>query len=509
MTPVVAILSFTALLYGGQVSAQSMRSVGLTRQQQISKLQLEERILQLELRERALATQLAELETTRDLYERGFVTLLTYKQTRNSYEEARLNKEEAEILLEETKLNLLKTATHIVVRNARKYKTKDGKGMIEVVLENASDLEDALIVDPTLSEDDLRTLLKVENIYVSLRNGPIVSEPYEIRVPALEVGEQRSLTYRLLRDEEAIVVVLNYLDIVDESIPVILRKGGRQELPSINSAQFSQTGDLQQDVRFDLIVERLSDEERSFALAVVGLPQKIESSFISSGAKVSQVKFDESTSRDTLALELEIPEKLDRRFIGRTRTFFALVMEASEYPHIHKLRAKYVDDPVPEKDVKALRCNYVKLELIPKGIGKLEVLVANRYQEIEFGEELRIRVEFHNRGSVFVQNIKAALDVPYQWEHDAEPNLIKRLEPDERVPITITARPPDDIAVGKYDLGIEAQGQVGNENVESLEKNLTIHVGARANITGNAILIGILVFLVVGIGVASMKISRR
>ena len=125
------------------------------------------------------------------------------------------------------------------------------------------------------------------------------------------------------------------------------------------------------------------------------------------------------------------------------------------------------------------------------------------------GDELHSRVEFLNRGSVTVQNIKAALDLPYQWQEEVKPLLIKRLEPDERVPVDIIARPPADVAVGDYNLGIEAQGQVGNENVESLEKNLTIHVGASSNIAGNAILIGILVLLVVGIGVASIRISRR
>ena len=66
-----------------------------------------------------------------------------------------------------------------------------------------------------------------------------------------------------------------------------------------------------------------------------------------------------------------------------------------------------------------------------------------------------------------------------------------------------------DIAVGNYELGIEAQGQVGNENIESLEKNLNVHVSASSNIAGNVILIGILIFLVVGIGVASVRISRK
>ena len=170
---------------------------------------------------------------------------------------------------------------------------------------------------------------------------------------------------------------------------------------------------------------------------------------------------------------------------------------------------KYGDDPVPEEDIKTLQSDYVKLELIPKGIGELEVLVSNRYQEIKVGEELQIRVEFLNRGTVAVQNIKAALDLPYEWEEEVKPLLIKILEPDERAPVDILARPAADIAVGDYELGIEAQGQVGTENIESLEKNITIRIGARSNIAGNTILIGILVLLVFGIGIASIKISRK
>lgn len=508
MRPVALAMAAVCAL-AGALGVEAQANGAMTRQQQLDKLQLEERQLQLLQRQQSLQTARQELETTRGLYEKGFVALLTYNQTKNSYEDARLLQEEAEILLEETKLDLLKNATRIVVREARKYKSPDGKSMVDIVLENASDTRDALIVDQTLTEEDLRVLLRVENIFVSVRNGPVVGEPYELRVPSLEVGEQRTLTCRLLRDEEAVSVVLSYLDVKDESIPIILRKGGLQELPSINSAQFSQTGELQQTVRFDLTVERLSDEERSFGLAVLGLPRKIQSSFAKGGAKVTQVKFDENRSRDTLALQLAIPEKLDRQFVGLTRTFFALVTEPREYGRINEIQARHGDDAVPEAEVQELNANYVKLELIPKGIGKLEVLVSNTYREIQVGEELRVRVEFLNRGSVAVQNIKAVLDLPYQWEEEVDPALIKRLEPDERTPVDIIARPPVDIAVGNYELGVEAQGQVGNENIESLEKNLTIHVGARSNIAGNAILIGILVLLVLGIGIASVRISRR
>jgi hypothetical protein len=497
------------VLLGLVAGAAAQSSSALTRQQELDKLQLQERQQRLAQARQSRETAREELQATQSLYENGFVSLQTFNVTKNSYEEARLQLEEAELLLEQTTLDLLKNATRIAVRDARKYKNETGRSMVDITLENASDVRDAMVVDPSLTESDLQSLLRVDNIFVSILDGPVVGEPYEQRIASLDVGQRRTLTYRLLRDSEAVAVELSYLDIVGQRIPVILRKGGEQTLPSINSAQFSQTGELQQTVRFDLTVERLSDEERSFGLAVVGLPRRIDYSFVDQGAKVNQVKFDENKSKGTLSLQLEIPEKLDRQFVGRTRTFFALVAEPREYSRINALQAEFGDDPVPEERVDSLNVNYVKLELIPKGIGRLEVLVSNTYREIQVGEELSVRVEFLNRGSVAVQNIKAALDLPYQWQEEVDPLLIKRLEPEERAPVDIIARPPVDIAVGNYELGIEAQGQVGNENIESLEKNLTIHVAASSNVAGNVILIGILILLVVGIGVASIRISRR
>lgn len=481
----------------------------LTRQQQLGKLRLDERLSQLEHSRTSLQTQREELETVRALYNDGYLALQTFELAENSYQDALLRFEAAQIRLEETKLDLLRNATHLAVVEARKYKTDDGRGMVDIVLENASDIRDALLVDASLSEEELRTLLTVENIYVSLRNGPIVGEPYEMLIPSLEVGERKLLTYRLLRDESAVVVAMSYLDVDSDRRSVILKKGSDQDLPSINSSQFSQTGDLESEVGFGLTLERLSEDERSFALAAVGLPRRIDYSFVDEGAKINQVKFDETTSKTTLTLRLRIPENLDSKYIGRTRTFFAMVAEPTEYGPINTLQAKYGDDPIPEEEVARLNVDYVKLELIPKGVGELEVIVSNRYQEIEVGDVMDIQVQFLNRGSAAVQNIKAVVDLPYEWKSAVKPTLIKILDPDERTLVEVSAEPPEDIAVGSYEVGIEAQGQVGNLNVESLEKNITVRVGARSNLTGHAILIGLLVLLVVGIGLASVAISRR
>ena len=501
-----SLLVVALLALGGQASGAER---SLTRDQQLGKLRLDERLMQLEQSKTSLETQRQELATIRGLYKDGYVALQTFQVTENSYQDALLRLESAEIQLEETKLDLLRNATRIAVIEARKYKTDDGRGMVDIVLENASDIRDALLVDVSLTEEELRTLLMVENIYVSLRSGPIVGEPYEVHIPSLKVGARRLLTYRLLRDEDAVVVDMSYLDVDSDQRWVILKKGSDQDLPSINSAQFSQTADLESKVGFGLTLERLSEDERSFGLAVVGLPRRIDYSFVDQGAKINQVKFDESTSKNTLTLQMRIPENLDAKYIGRTRTFFAMVAEPTEYGPINALQAKYGDEPIPEKEVKQLNAGYVKLELIPKGVGELEVVVSNRYQEIRVGDTMKIQVQFLNRGTASVQNIKAVVDLPYEWESRVSPTLIKILDPDQRAVVDVSAEPPSDIAVGNYEVGIEAQGQVGNINIESLEKNITVRVGARSNMTGNSILIGILVLLVVGIGLASVRISRR
>ena len=495
----------------GAIALQAAGAWGqasLTREQQLNQLKLKEHHLLLEQRRANLESYEQERDIAKKLFDQGFIALQEFKQKQNSFDQARLNYEGASIDLEQAKLDLLDNATHIVIEEARKYKTEEGRSMVDIVLRNASDTGDALLVDPTLSEEELRTLLKVENIFVSLDAGPIVGEPYEMRIDSLEVGQSHKLTFRLLQDETAVNVALLYLEKVD-SRSVILTKGNRQDLPTINSAQFSQEGKLAGQVSFGVALERLSDEERNFSLAVLGLPLAIDYAFVDQGAKVNQVKFDENTPAVKLDLQLEIPEKLERRFIGLTRTFFALVTLPVQYGQINDLKARYGDQAIPEAEVKALKANYVKLELTPKGLGELEVLVANRYQEIKVGEELELRVEFLNRGTAAVQNIKAELDLPYEWESQVEPNLIRLLEPNQRAPVQVLARPPLDIAVGEYELGIEAHGQVGTEDIQSLEKNIKIQLAAHSDIAGTTILVGIFILLVVAIGLASIRISRR
>ena len=136
----------------------------LTKEQQLNKLRLRESLLQLEERRASLATHAEELKASQDLFDRHFIALQKFKQTQNRHDLAQLNYKQAEINLEQVKLDLLKTATHLVVSEARKYRTEDGKSMVDIELTNASNVRDALMVDSTLAEEELLTLLKVEKV---------------------------------------------------------------------------------------------------------------------------------------------------------------------------------------------------------------------------------------------------------------------------------------------------------------------------------------------------------
>jgi len=361
-----------------------------------------------------------------------------------------------------------------------------------------------------LSREVVENLLEIQNIIVSLEDGSIVGEPYEIIIPSLKYNEKKSLSFQLLKDCEEVGVHMKFLDL-ELVKKVFLRKVAIQDVPTINSAQFSQEGSLGQKVRFDIILERLAEKEENFRLVVLNLPRQLDLNFIDleSQARITQVKFSEQNSRQQLNLEIAIPEKLEEKYVDSTLEFYVFIIRPSEYKQINSLREKYGSEAMPLEEIEKIKGNYVRLELIPRGIGELEVVISNRYQEIKEDETVTIRVDILNSGTLGLINLRTEVDLPYEWEARVKPSLIREIAAGDKEPVNIEVIPPESIGIGEYDLRVMAVGEVGNEKVESQEKNIIIRVGARANIVGNAVLIVLLVLLVVGIAVASVKISRR
>jgi hypothetical protein len=512
MTPLLRSALLLLCLLPALASAQADKDLR-TKEQRLYDIQLRQAQLNVDKRELDMETKRSDYVAIQDLYDEKIETIERLNRARRDLMIAERQYNEALIELERTSLNFLRDATRITIRSARKYRTLDGRRQVDVVLENASQLARARSLNPGRAEQDIRSLLRVQNMKVSIESGggTIIAEPYEQLVPVLALGDTVQLTFRLLEDYDDVVVAMTYVDETEDDHYIILRRESTQDVPTITSVQFSQEGDLNTRVNYDLILERLAEDEKTFRLALVNLPREITPSFVDPGtnASLTQVKFSEDVTRQQLELELQIPEKLSRRFVDQTLEFYVFVTDTEGFARIGELNREHGGDAIPLEEINTIPGNKERFELIPRGRGALETIIANRYQEIRTGEEVSVRVDLLNTGTLEVERAHLELTPPLGWTWASEPDTIDRILPGEKEPVNITLTPPDDIGVSEYDVRIEAAGYEGPERIEAQEKDITIRVEERADVLRNALIIGAVILLVVGVAVGSIKVSRR
>ena len=456
----------------------------------------------------------SDLEAIQDLYEDKIETLSSLNRARRSYQQANFDYQQAVFELQRTRLDFLRDATHLTIRKAVKYRTRDGRRQVDITIENASNLDQAVFLNPGRTAAEIRPLLEVQNIKVSILESPmsgvVIAEPYEMTVPSLNLGATSTLTFRLLQDEDAVVIAMDMLDDQQHDY-IVLRRESLEDIPSINSVQFSQEGGLNDRIRYDLILERLADDEKTFRLAIVNLPHEIDPSFRdpATSANLTQVKFSEEVTRQQLELELQIPEKLSRKYVDQIIEFYVFITDQEGFLQIGELNRKYGNRPVPLEEVNSIKGDKERFELIPRGKAALEAIIANRYQEVKTGEEVMVRVDLLNTGTLEIEGVYLVLTPPLDWTYTTQPDTIAQILPGDKEPVNITLVPPPDLGVSEYDVRVEAVGYEGNERIESQEKDITIRVEAQADIIRNALIIGGVIALVIGVAVVSIRVSRR
>src|SRR4029077_16607603 len=131
---------------------------------------------------------------------------------------------------------------------------------------------------------------------------------------------------------------------------------------------------------------------------VLNLPIQITSSFVdpTTKAKMMQITFSSTQTKQQLQLELSIPEKLDAAMVNETISFFVLVTSSAGMKEINALREKYKNAPIDDKEIEKLAGSRVRLELIPRGVGEIQIVSGNRYQEIQLGDAANFRIDLHN-----------------------------------------------------------------------------------------------------------------
>jgi hypothetical protein len=506
-------------------AATSQPSQTKTRTEMLNELSLRTAQVALENAKETYERYDRELENAQELFKQSIMSKKELDEALSAYTQAEQQWKQAEIQLQQTKLSFLANATHITIMEAKKYYDSEGRRMLDLVLKNTSNLAEAESAlglvgnEPELqsewegwqSPEQIRALLDIENIIVSIvGNSSSIGKPYEQIISILPYGKEQKLTFVLLTDVEEAGVKLKYLD-QDVIERIFLEKESLQEIPTLVVSQFSQEGQLGTDIRYDLDLEMLVTTDRNFSLLVTNVPAQMNCSFVdlSSGARLTSVRFTENVSKHNLTLRVSIPQKLDVAMIDKTIRFQAWVLTAKQAEALNNLKQQYAGQAIPADDLSAITAARVDLALIPKGTGRLEILINNLYEEIKPQQEVNIKADLHNDGTLTLFGIIPEISPPLGWTAEVSPKSVEKLSPGDKEPIQIRLEPGPEVGVGEYEAQIEARGQTGSEMIDALEKRLKIRISAETNITATLILVLGLVVLITGIVFMGVKLSRR
>lgn len=453
-------------------------------------------------------TALREFQRVSDLRAQNLVSQSELEQARSRMEGARVNYLQAA-------LAIVFASPHVIIDRAVKFQRADGRKYVRLTLrsENQAGAEGEKlsdIIDSTL----LRQLRpeEVPNVFVSLKDdspngGAIISSPYEARIPVLRFGVPVTLEFRLLRDVDVVTVSATYANQTSDR-RVFLEKDASANIVSIQSAQISQEGDLGTEVRYELQLERFTSDAGGVRLEVGGLPREIHYEFRdpASSARLTSLRFPEGVTSQRLILALSLPQRDAGRFaLDRAIPFWAFALDAEAAQRFAALGR----DSLTAAEAQSIAAGKVRLELLPRGIGRLEVRAANLYRTIVRGDSVVMDVTLHNTGSRAVQNVRVTADVPPDWRASVAPELVPEVPIDGESRVHLTIVPPADIGVGDYDARLKTDALSADRSVDTEDKTIRVHVEPPANIAGTILLVVLLLGLVGGVVVFGLKLTRR
>lgn len=486
------------------------------RQAQVSDEQ--RRFLEVRRRQIELQTARQEVKLMEELFSKGLVPKTKLDQARTELEKAQLSYQEAV-------LSLLALEPRISVRRAVKSQTADGRKLVRLTIANLT---------PTFDDSQFRLLSNfegadpipdelrrrdVQDIFISLKDpgesagattergarGTTISLPYEIHIPKLAYGEEKTLEFQLLRDVASVIVSASYKGQTLEQV-IQLQQAEGERTVTVTSTQFSQEADLGGQATYDLRLERSTVDVRSFELKVVNLPRQISYSFIdpNTQARLSQITFPAGVTEQRLGLRLFLPERADEQVrIDEPLEFWALVMDERQ---ARQFQAERIYSPAEIEDSRAGR---VRLLIIPRGVGRIEVSAVSLFSEIQTGEAVETTITIRNAGTRRLDNIKLTAEYPLNWRVEIQPDIIPALEINREEVVKLKIVPPPDVTVGDYEVRIKTESYAYGRRVPSEDKIYRVSVKAQTSLWATLGLIGGLLALVIGIVIFGIKLTKR
>ncbi len=463
------------------------------------------RLLGLKRAKEAFEVARTEYDRQKKLFEKELITQAQLDRARMIFSDAEVN-------YQQSLLAVLFEKQYISVFSAIKYHSEDGTRHVRLTLANTSGGTEEFRKLINIDDELFRTLQPdvINNVYASLLNddNAVIGQPYECKISMLRYGEPQTVDFTLLQDVDAATIFLVYGNGSQRSIKIFLQKDATVDMVAVQSEQFSQEVDLGNSAYYDLTLELFSGVSNTYSLEVVNLPRQISRVFKSASRQVSlrQVKFNESSRTKQAVLEITLPDRAGSEVLmDESVPFYVLAIPNQRKAEIPDLHTK----TWTETELNELEIGFVRLELLPRGKGKLAVRAPQLFHSMLAGETAEITMELINEGSRRLDYIEIKADPPLNWTKSISPTIVPALDIGEEKKIVLAFTPPEDIAVGKYEVRIETSGLTNGQPVTGSDKIATIEIRAGSNIVGTALVVLFIIVIVGGVITYGIRLSRR
>ncbi|TNE69985.1 hypothetical protein EP331_13400 [bacterium] len=446
-----------------------------------------------------------EYDRNKQLLEKGLISESQFEQLKSNFFDAEVN-------YQQSLLVLLFEKQFVSVRKAVKVRDDSGKKRVQITLENTSGLS-AEYQHLIPAGDSLFQAMGPEtiyNVYVSLSNdqNAIISQPYEKKIPVLEFGKPQTIDFEILQDVDELTVNIIYGNGSTRNPKVFLQKDASMNRVLFQAQQFSQEGELNGSTTFGMDLELFSGENNTYKLEVVNLPLSLNRYFVERGSstRLSSIRFNESARTRQTDLRVFLPDRVDESIqMDKAIPFFAVAIPVDRLDEFRNLQTK----TWTAEELEAKNIGYTRLELIPRGVGRLIVKAPQLFVNGKASEPTQIEFQVKNDGTRTLQNVEFELDVPFGWEFSFSPKRLASLDVREEKSVVLTLTPKNDAGVGRYEARLKTSSVSDNTPIRAEDKIFTFEIPAEASATSTGFLLLLLFVLIGGLVYGGIKLSKK
>lgn len=446
-----------------------------------------------------------ELDRSSKLFDKNVISKAELEQVERRFSEAEVN-------YQQQLLSILFENQYITISKAIKQSNESGDTVVTITVENTSSGSAELRKLVSFDEELFETIEPdvINNVYVSILNedSAIISQPYERKIDRLLARDPVDLKFELLQDLDVVIISLLYGNGISDAKKIYLQKDASINRVEVQSEQFSQEVELGDSASYDLSLELFSGSSDTFKLEVINLPEQINRYFVTPGTetRLSYFKFTESASTKEASLQVFLPDRASNAIImDQSIAFYVLAIPQDRVEGINLDRSRRWT----EQEILDLDVGYVKLDLVPRGIGELLVRAQQLFFTTKSGQSVQVPIELINNGTRSLNNVEVDVDVPLNWLQSVEPKYINRLDVSEENRTIINITPSTDVAVGRYEVRVGTTSLSDDTPIAGEDKIITIEIQAESNILGTVLLLVLILALVGGMVIFGIKLSRR